>query len=174
VARKSVDIAFVLPRICPVLLSVVFDADLELLPTHVDAPCTYADLRLRPRQSRIDEDQARPRSLGRLGPAVHQPDYFAQLLQTSHACMALDQALDRRPPQPSRVRQCVHVDERHGAPGATSEVERGSRGCGQGYPANQLPFVAEQLVAASVDCRPDHGHAATARIAGVSSLPLGT
>ena len=36
--RKPVDVACVLARVLPVLFSVVLDADLELLPPHVDAP----------------------------------------------------------------------------------------------------------------------------------------
>ena len=70
------------------LFSVVFDADLELFSAHVDAPTGHDDLRFRPRQSRVEEHQPRPRFLWRLGAAVHQLDDFARQLSSVEAAFS--------------------------------------------------------------------------------------
>jgi hypothetical protein len=72
--REPVDIACALARVFPVLFSVVFDTDLELLPPHVDAPPTRINTGVRPGR--------RPRSPGGRGQgdAANQPPFVVEQL----------------------------------------------------------------------------------------------
>jgi hypothetical protein len=81
------------PLVIPVLRAVVLHADLELLIPHINSGECVAErvahhgLGLRPRQSRVDENQSRPGFLRRFRTTVRQLQHLSQLNQAPHTTM---------------------------------------------------------------------------------------
>jgi hypothetical protein len=84
-----------LPPVAAVLVTVVFDGDLDLFPTHVEVSDDVAelvvdhDLRLRSRQARMHEQQSKPGLLGRLRSGIYETEGSPRLPYATAAGIAL-------------------------------------------------------------------------------------
>ena len=152
---QSPNIPSVLSSVAAVLIAVVLDGDFEVFPSHVEIGDNVAELvtdgnlRLGSWKSRINQQQPKPRFLGRLRSGIHQVECSLRPANTAPSLVALHQRPHLRCLHLGRSRQSI--DRRHRVESRipASQVEHRAGRCSHRNTVDQLELILFDAIAAN-------------------------
>ena len=155
---KATNVFHELTPVVAVLITVVLDADPQLLPTHIDERGEVSvgdpDLRCRPRKAGVDHKHAKPRLAWRLRTRIKQGCDAPGFPDASRARVAASKGEHIFGLDAGRRREAVEVCDRLNPVQVASKIEWSSGWCTHGEIANSGDLVCIDALIAHDDTIP--------------------